>query len=180
MCLRVLDPQTHGLLLSCLRYSIMQACWALEPTRRPTFQQICSLLQKQAQEDRRAPVSGAGRRVGGWLGGCRRLGRARAVRTDQPVSRAIRTTATCPAAAAAAAAASRRRRARASSWPAASRGISRSPCCSPTTTSSAEGATGRHLQASPPPRMGHRKENLQTLPLAISLHSPARLWKSGL
>uniref|UniRef100_A0A8C9KDH1 Macrophage colony-stimulating factor 1 receptor n=1 Tax=Panthera tigris altaica TaxID=74533 RepID=A0A8C9KDH1_PANTA len=36
-------------------YSIMQACWALEPTRRPTFQQICSLLQKQAQEDRRVP-----------------------------------------------------------------------------------------------------------------------------
>uniref|UniRef100_A0A667GP32 Protein kinase domain-containing protein n=1 Tax=Lynx canadensis TaxID=61383 RepID=A0A667GP32_LYNCA len=45
-------------------YSIMQACWALEPTRRPTFQQICSLLQKQAQEDRRVPVSGAGLRVG--------------------------------------------------------------------------------------------------------------------
>uniref|UniRef100_A0A5F8AB69 Macrophage colony-stimulating factor 1 receptor n=1 Tax=Macaca mulatta TaxID=9544 RepID=A0A5F8AB69_MACMU len=34
-------------------YSIMQACWALEPTHRPTFQQICSLLQEQAQEDRR-------------------------------------------------------------------------------------------------------------------------------
>ncbi|XP_008059241.1 macrophage colony-stimulating factor 1 receptor [Carlito syrichta] len=35
-------------------YSIMQACWALEPTHRPTFQQICSLLQEQAQVDRRA------------------------------------------------------------------------------------------------------------------------------
>uniref|UniRef100_G1RGX9 Macrophage colony-stimulating factor 1 receptor n=1 Tax=Nomascus leucogenys TaxID=61853 RepID=G1RGX9_NOMLE len=34
-------------------YSIMQACWALEPTHRPTFQQICSFLQEQAQEDRR-------------------------------------------------------------------------------------------------------------------------------
>lgn len=33
-------------------YSIMQACWALEPTQRPTFQQICSLLQEQAQEER--------------------------------------------------------------------------------------------------------------------------------
>lgn len=36
-------------------YSIMQACWALEPTRRPTFQHICSLLQAQAQADPRAP-----------------------------------------------------------------------------------------------------------------------------
>ncbi|XP_074068753.1 macrophage colony-stimulating factor 1 receptor [Macrotis lagotis] len=27
-------------------YSIMQACWDLEPTRRPTFQQICSFLQE--------------------------------------------------------------------------------------------------------------------------------------
>ncbi|XP_019485606.1 PREDICTED: macrophage colony-stimulating factor 1 receptor [Hipposideros armiger] len=33
-------------------YSIMQACWALEPTQRPTFQQICSLLHEQAQEER--------------------------------------------------------------------------------------------------------------------------------
>ncbi|XP_004686622.1 PREDICTED: macrophage colony-stimulating factor 1 receptor [Condylura cristata] len=33
-------------------YSIMQACWALEPTRRPTFQQICSLLQAQTPVDR--------------------------------------------------------------------------------------------------------------------------------
>ncbi|KAK2116674.1 Macrophage colony-stimulating factor 1 receptor [Saguinus oedipus] len=36
-------------------YSIMQACWALEPTHRPTFQQLCSLLQEQTQEDRREP-----------------------------------------------------------------------------------------------------------------------------
>uniref|UniRef100_A0A8D1C3Z0 Macrophage colony-stimulating factor 1 receptor n=1 Tax=Sus scrofa TaxID=9823 RepID=A0A8D1C3Z0_PIG len=35
-------------------YSIMQACWALEPTRRPTFQQICSLLQEQSHGDQRA------------------------------------------------------------------------------------------------------------------------------
>uniref|UniRef100_A0A8C9ASC5 Macrophage colony-stimulating factor 1 receptor n=1 Tax=Prolemur simus TaxID=1328070 RepID=A0A8C9ASC5_PROSS len=34
-------------------YSIMQACWALEPTHRPTFQQICFLLQEQAQGNRR-------------------------------------------------------------------------------------------------------------------------------
>uniref|UniRef100_A0A8C6QJC9 Macrophage colony-stimulating factor 1 receptor n=1 Tax=Nannospalax galili TaxID=1026970 RepID=A0A8C6QJC9_NANGA len=34
-------------------YSIMQACWDLEPTCRPTFQQICTLLQEQAQVDRR-------------------------------------------------------------------------------------------------------------------------------
>ncbi|KAM4875401.1 macrophage colony-stimulating factor 1 receptor [Thomomys bottae] len=34
-------------------YSIMQACWDLEPTQRPTFQQICSLLQKQARAHRR-------------------------------------------------------------------------------------------------------------------------------
>ncbi|XP_036097989.1 macrophage colony-stimulating factor 1 receptor [Molossus molossus] len=34
-------------------YSIMQACWSLEPTHRPTFQQICFLLQEQAQVDSR-------------------------------------------------------------------------------------------------------------------------------
>ncbi|XP_012881009.1 PREDICTED: macrophage colony-stimulating factor 1 receptor [Dipodomys ordii] len=34
-------------------YSIMQACWDLEPTQRPTFQQICTLLQKQDQAHRR-------------------------------------------------------------------------------------------------------------------------------
>ncbi|KAI5259610.1 macrophage colony-stimulating factor 1 receptor [Manis pentadactyla] len=34
-------------------YGIMQACWALEPTRRPTFEQICSLLQEQAHVGRR-------------------------------------------------------------------------------------------------------------------------------
>ncbi|XP_060036936.1 macrophage colony-stimulating factor 1 receptor isoform X2 [Erinaceus europaeus] len=34
-------------------YGIMQACWALEPTCRPTFQQICSLLQTQTRADRK-------------------------------------------------------------------------------------------------------------------------------
>ncbi|XP_036060907.1 macrophage colony-stimulating factor 1 receptor [Onychomys torridus] len=34
-------------------YSIMQSCWDLEPTKRPTFQQICLLLQEQAQQDRK-------------------------------------------------------------------------------------------------------------------------------
>ncbi|XP_006985201.2 macrophage colony-stimulating factor 1 receptor isoform X2 [Peromyscus maniculatus bairdii] len=34
-------------------YSIMQSCWDLEPTKRPTFQQICFLLQKQARQDRK-------------------------------------------------------------------------------------------------------------------------------
>ncbi|XP_004453792.2 macrophage colony-stimulating factor 1 receptor [Dasypus novemcinctus] len=30
-------------------YGIMQACWDLEPTHRPTFQQICSLLQEHGK-----------------------------------------------------------------------------------------------------------------------------------
>ncbi|XP_037657755.1 macrophage colony-stimulating factor 1 receptor [Choloepus didactylus] len=34
-------------------YGIMQACWDLEPTHRPTFQQICSLLQEQTKVDRK-------------------------------------------------------------------------------------------------------------------------------
>lgn len=42
----------------------MQACWSLEPTHRPTFQQICFLLQEQAQEDSREQVSVARLRVG--------------------------------------------------------------------------------------------------------------------
>lgn len=50
----------------------MQACWALEPTHRPTFQQICSLLQEQAQVDRREQVSGAWLMAGGWLQQARR------------------------------------------------------------------------------------------------------------
>lgn len=29
------------------RYNIMTACWKLEPTQRPTFSQICTLIQKQ-------------------------------------------------------------------------------------------------------------------------------------
>uniref|UniRef100_A0A8C5S1S6 Protein kinase domain-containing protein n=1 Tax=Laticauda laticaudata TaxID=8630 RepID=A0A8C5S1S6_LATLA len=28
-------------------YNIMTACWKLEPTQRPTFNQICTLIQKQ-------------------------------------------------------------------------------------------------------------------------------------
>lgn len=64
MCVCVSRSQTHRQPLSCLRYSIMQACWALEPTHRPTFQQICSLLQEQAQESREQ-VSGARLTVGG-------------------------------------------------------------------------------------------------------------------
>lgn len=39
---------------------------------------------------------------------------------------------------------SQRRRAPASTWPAVSRGTSPSPCCSPTTTSSAEGTARKH------------------------------------
>lgn len=62
-----MTPRSTGSLLSCLRYSIMQACWALEPTDRPTFQQICSLLQEQAQEDSRERVSEARLLVGGRL-----------------------------------------------------------------------------------------------------------------
>lgn len=58
------DPQTYRWPLSCLRYSIMQACWSLEPTHRPTFQQICFLLQEQAQEDSREQVSAERLRVG--------------------------------------------------------------------------------------------------------------------
>uniref|UniRef100_A0A8C5UF21 receptor protein-tyrosine kinase n=1 Tax=Malurus cyaneus samueli TaxID=2593467 RepID=A0A8C5UF21_9PASS len=30
-------------------YSIMQACWSLEPTRRPTFDQICCFIQKELE-----------------------------------------------------------------------------------------------------------------------------------
>ncbi|KAJ7316403.1 hypothetical protein JRQ81_002565 [Phrynocephalus forsythii] len=33
-------------------YHIMTACWNLEPTRRPTFQQICTLLQKHLDDSR--------------------------------------------------------------------------------------------------------------------------------
>lgn len=62
----VMTPRpTSCCFLSRLRYSIMQACWALEPTRRPTFQQICSLLQEQVQVDRRERVSGTRLTVGG-------------------------------------------------------------------------------------------------------------------
>lgn len=51
---------------SVCRYSIMQACWALEPTHRPTFQQICILLQKQLQAATREQVSdGVRRRLAG-------------------------------------------------------------------------------------------------------------------
>ncbi|KFP09172.1 Macrophage colony-stimulating factor 1 receptor, partial [Egretta garzetta] len=30
-------------------YSIMQACWSLEPTQRPTFDQICCFIQKELE-----------------------------------------------------------------------------------------------------------------------------------
>ena len=64
----VMTPRpTTCFFLSRLRYSIMQACWALEPTRRPTFQQICSLLQEQVQVGRRERVSGARLTVGGLV-----------------------------------------------------------------------------------------------------------------
>ncbi|XP_054424162.1 macrophage colony-stimulating factor 1 receptor [Pteronotus mesoamericanus] len=56
-------------------YSIMQACWSLEPTHRPTFQQICLLLQEQAQVDGREqdyanlPSSGSSDSGGSSSGG---------------------------------------------------------------------------------------------------------------
>lgn len=61
------------------------------------------------------------------------------------------TTPICQAAAVAVAAVvSQRRRALASTWPAVNRGILPSPCCSPTTTSSAEETTGKHCFSLPP------------------------------
>ncbi|NXL87860.1 CSF1R factor, partial [Alectura lathami] len=33
-------------------YSIMQACWSLEPTRRPTFDQICCFIQKELEANK--------------------------------------------------------------------------------------------------------------------------------
>lgn len=61
-----------------------------------------------------------------------------------PVSPSLRAMPTCPAAAAS------RRRALASSWPAVSRGMLPSPCCSLTTTSSAEVTPGGHCLSPPP------------------------------
>lgn len=49
------------------RYSIMQSCWDLEPTKRPTFQQICLLLQEQARLERREQVRGMAGSLAGWL-----------------------------------------------------------------------------------------------------------------
>lgn len=60
---RVTGELHVGNLCPVSRYSIMQACWDLEPTRRPTFQQICSLLQEQDQMDRREQVSGGSAQV---------------------------------------------------------------------------------------------------------------------
>ncbi|ERE85220.1 macrophage colony-stimulating factor 1 receptor [Cricetulus griseus] len=56
-------------------YSIMQSCWDLEPTKRPTFQQICFLLQEQAQQDKKEqdyanlPSSSSSSDSGGGGGG---------------------------------------------------------------------------------------------------------------
>lgn len=44
----------------------MQSCWDLEPTKRPTFQQICFLLREQAQLDRTEQVRGT-ECLPGWL-----------------------------------------------------------------------------------------------------------------
>lgn len=145
------------------RYSIMQACWALEPTHRPTFQQICVLLQEQVQAATREQVSEG--QIG--VGGCRRLGRTR--RDCLPWSLCLRTTPIClvavpvpvPVAAAAAAAA-------ASTWPAVSPGRRPSPRCSPITTSSAEEPAWEQCLSLPPsfssPVDGQPGENVQTLP----------------
>lgn len=157
--------QTGNRLLSLLRYSIMQACWALEPTRRPTFQQICSLLQEQSHGDQRARVSAGG---AGWAAGCMQQAGLGRVHLDDPRPRAPRTTATCRAAAAAAA--SPRRGAPASTWPAASRGMRPSPCCNPTPTSSAEGV------AYPPPWTGYHGQSTDSA-LGLSLNSLAQLPK---
>lgn len=35
--------------LGLCRYTIMQACWNLEPTQRPTFDQICCFIQKELE-----------------------------------------------------------------------------------------------------------------------------------
>lgn len=49
LLLKVSDSDFSSLPISCLqcRYNIMTACWKLEPTQRPTFSQICTLIQKQ-------------------------------------------------------------------------------------------------------------------------------------
>lgn len=153
-----------GKLCSVSRYSIMQSCWDLEPTKRPTFQQICFLLQEQAQQDRKEQV----RRMEwppGWL---EQAGLLLQVLSSLSLASffLLRTMLTCQAAAAvavtevaaaavAAAAAASQRRAPVSNWPAVSQGISPSPCCSPTITSSAEAgqwsAAAPNFPALPPP-----------------------------
>ncbi|XP_030315109.1 macrophage colony-stimulating factor 1 receptor isoform X1 [Calypte anna] len=40
-------------------YSIMQACWSLEPTQRPTFDQICCFIQKELEEHKEQPYLSA-------------------------------------------------------------------------------------------------------------------------
>lgn len=42
-------PGNRPVPLRLHRYSIMQACWSLEPTRRPTFDQIVCLVQKELE-----------------------------------------------------------------------------------------------------------------------------------
>lgn len=150
-----------GKLYSVSRYSIMQSCWDLEPTKRPTFQQICFLLQEQAQQDRKEQV----RRMEwppGWL---EQVGLLLQVLSSLSLASffPLRTMLTCQAAAAvavtevvaAAAAAASQRRAPVSNWPAVSQGTLPSPCCSPTITSSAKAgqwsAAAPNFPALPPP-----------------------------
>lgn len=97
-------------------------------------------------------------------------------------SPALRPTPTCPAGAAVAV--SRGRRAPAISWPAVSRQMQPSPCCSPTTTSFAEEVTTVNHCLPPPPSFRSFMEGApwgeQTLPSIVSLNSLAQVYNSGM